>query len=148
MNEYSTGNLSQSARDLPTWRLHAMRCLYFLNFISLGFDSWSQILFPQVPFETLSGVSISFWAGFSLLNAIGIRFPLKMIPLLLLQLLYKSAWIIGTYLPAKHNDLLNAELQSFLWICVAGMVLNLLIIPWGYVYHHLLKGFLKFRLKG
>lgn len=123
------------------WRLHIMRGLFFLNFISLAFDNWSTILFPKEQMDTLTGVTISFWASFSLLNLIGVRFPLKMIPILLLQLLYKSAWLIGTYLPAKNNGLLNDDLSSFFWVCVAGIVLNLLIIPWTYVYRNYVKGF-------
>ena len=125
----------------PKWRLHIMRTLFFLNFISLAFDNWSIVLFPKEQLDTLTGVTISFWAAFSLLNLLGVRFPLKMIPILLLQLLYKTAWIIGTYLPAKKNRLLDDNLESFLWVCIAGIVLNLLIIPWSYVYKYYLKGF-------
>lgn len=129
----------------PQWRLHIMRVLFLLNFISLAYDNWSTILFPKEQMSTLIGVTISFWAAFSLLNALGIRFPLKMIPILLLQLLYKSAWIVGTYLPAKKNGLLNDSLESFLWVCIGGIVLNLLIIPWKYVYNYYLKGFFKLK---
>lgn len=120
-----------------------MRVLFFLNFISLVFDNWSIVFFPKEQMDTLTGVAISFWAAFSLLNLIGVRFPLKMVPILLLQLLYKTAWIIGTYLPAKNNGLLDDNLQSFLWVCVAGIILNLLIIPWGYTYNFYLKGCFK-----
>ncbi len=129
------------------WRLHLMRGLFFLNVISLAYDNWSTILFPKEQMDTLTGVAISFWAGFSLLNFIGIRFPLKMLPILLLQLLYKSAWIIGTYLPAKNSGLLNEGLKEFFWICIGGIVFNVLIIPWGYVYREYIKNFLRFKNK-
>ena len=122
-----------------------MRGLFFLNFISLAFDNWQTILFPNSQMDTLTGVTISFWAAFSLLNLLGLRFPLKFVPILLLQLLYKSAWIIGTYLPAKNSDVLNEDLASFFWVCVAGIVLNLLIIPWKFVYYEYLKDFFKLR---
>ncbi len=128
------------------WRLHLMRGLFFLNFISLAFDNWAQVFFPDDLMDTLSGVAISFWAGFSLLNLVGIRFPLKMLPVLLLQLLYKSAWIISTYLPAKHAGALDIWLKEFYWVCVAGIVLNLLIIPWDYVYKTFVKGFFKIKM--
>ena len=134
----------EQLNPLPKWRLHLMRGFFFLNFISLAFDNWSTVLFPQEPMNTLTGVAISFWAGFSLLNLIGVRFPLKMLPVLLLQLLYKSAWIISTYLPAMRADTVDEYLQSFLWVCVAGIVLNLLIIPWSYVYRNYLAGFFRF----
>ena len=121
-----------------------MRGLFFLNFISLSFDNWSAVIFPTEQMDVLSGVAISFWAGFALLNLIGVRFPLKMLPILLLQLLYKSAWITGTYLPASASGSVDASIQEFFWICVAGIVLNLLIIPWGYVYREFGQKFFKF----
>ena len=132
---------------VPKWRLYLMRGLFFLNFISLAFDNWSTIFFPKEQLDTLSGVAISFWAGFSLLNLIGVRFPLKMLPVLMLQLLYKSAWLIGVYLPAKSNGLLNDSLRGFFWICIAGVVLNLIIIPWPYVYREYFKHFFIFKAK-
>ena len=127
----------------PFWRLHVMRGLFFLNFISLAFDNWTTIFFPKEHLEVLPGVAISFWAGFSLLNLLGVRFPLKMLPMLLLQLLYKSAWIIGVYVPARKAGILDGAGQEFVMVCIAGVVLNLLIIPWGYVYRELIGGFFK-----
>lgn len=135
----------KSEKELSNLRLYLMRGLYFLNFISLAFDNWHAILFPGEQMDTLTGVAISFWAGFSLLMLIGVRFPEKMLPVLLLQLLYKSAWIIGTYLPARSAGLINDGLQSFFWVCIAGIVLNLVVIPWPYFYKHYLKGFFTFR---
>lgn len=129
---------------LPTWRLHLLRSLFFLNFISLAFDNWSTVLFPKEQMGVLDGVAVSFWAGFSLLNLIGLRFPLKMLPILMLQLLYKSAWISGVYRPAKAASSIDAGIQEFFWICLAGIVLNLVIIPWGHVYREYIKNFFHF----
>jgi len=134
----------QPGEGLSKLRLNLMRGLFFLNFISLALDNWSTILFPTQQLDTLTGVVISFLAAFSLLMVIGVRFPARMIPLLLLQLLYKSAWIIGVYLPARSTNLLDENLQFFLWVCVAGIVLNLLVIPWGHFYRVFLKGFFTF----
>ncbi|MBX2844474.1 MAG: hypothetical protein KTR26_22115 [Flammeovirgaceae bacterium] len=141
----TTDSASDNYVRVPKWRLHVMRGLFFLNFISLAFDNWSIIFFPEEQMDTLAGVTISFWAAFSLLNLFGIRFPLKFIPILLLQLLYKLAWIIGTYLPAKKAGMLDEDLNSFLWVCIAGIILNLLIIPWRIVYSEYFKNFLKLR---
>ena len=131
--------------QVPTWRKHLMRGLFFLNFISLAFDNWSMILFPQEQLGVLPGVAISFWAGFSLLNLIGIRFPLKMVPILLLQFLYKLSWTLGVYLPASKAGVLDEGLNEFFYICLAGIALNLLILPWGYVYKEYLQKFFRFR---
>ena len=130
---------------LPKWRLHVMRGLYFLNFISLAFDNWSMILFPEGSVDTLTGVTTSFWAAFSVLNLLGVRFPLKFVPILLLQLLYKAAWIVGTYRPANILGSLSEDLNTFFWVCIAGIFLNLLIIPWKFVYVEYFEKLLKLR---
>lgn len=135
-------DMSISQQYPPKWRLHLMRALFFLNFISLAFDNWSAVLFPAEQMDVLSGVAISFWAGFALLNLIGVRFPLKMLPILLLQLLYKSAWILGTYRPAHASGNIDEGIQEFFWICVAGITLNLLIIPSRYVYRAFIRNFI------
>jgi hypothetical protein len=72
------------------------------------------------------GVAFSFWAASS---GLGIRYPLKMLPLLLLQLLYKSIWLIAVWLPlrsaGRSTDLTKAM--------VIGVVLDLIVIPWSHV---------------
>ncbi len=123
-------------------RLYLLRGLYLLTFISLVFDNWSVILFPQEQLDTLSGVAISFWASYGLLMGLGVRYPLKMLPLILLQLLYKTAWIIGTYQPASHAGRLDEDLISFFWICVVAIILDVLVIPWKFVYRHYARDFL------
>ncbi len=134
--------MSEKSPTLSSLRLYLMRGLYFLTFIGLVFDNWSTILFPTDQMDTLTGVAISFWASYSLLMGMGVRYPIKMLPLLFLQLLYKSAWIIGTYLPPTRTGSLNEDLTSFFWICVVAIVLDLLVIPWKFVFRNYVSGFL------
>ena len=130
---------------LPKWRLFSMRGLYLLTFIGLAYDNWLTIFNPIEPYDAYSGVAISFWAAYSLLMGIGVRYPIKMIPLLLLQLIYKSAWIIGTYLPAKSAGLLNEDLELFYGIFIKAIILDFIVIPWPYVYKNYIKDFFKFK---
>ncbi|MEP1096329.1 MAG: hypothetical protein ABJG78_14530 [Cyclobacteriaceae bacterium] len=134
-----------TAHEVPKIRLYLMRALYLLTFISLTYDNWSTIFFPTEQLDTLSGVAISFWASYGLLMGLGVRYPLKMLPLILLQLFYKAGWLIGTYLPAKSADLLNEDLEAFYWICVTAVIVDTLVIPWGYVWRTYVLDFVNFR---
>ena len=129
----------------PKWRQHVMRVLYLLNLISLGPDNWFAIISPNEQAEPMTGVAISFYAALSLLCVFGMRFPLKFTPILLIQLIYKSTWLIGTYLPAKNLGILDDNLESWFWVMAPGIVIDILVIPWGYVYREYLKDF--FQLK-
>jgi hypothetical protein len=137
----------ESEKMVPMWRQHLMRVLFFLNFISLGPDNWSATLFPTEQSDPMTGVAISFYAAFSLLCLLGIRFPLKFTPLLLMQLFYKAAWLLGTYLPAKNSGLLNDNLESWFWPMALGVIIIMLVIPWGYVYREYLRHFLQLNNK-
>ncbi len=127
------------------WRRHIMRALFFLNFVGLAFNNWSTILFPQEQLSPIKGVGISFYAAFSLLCILGIRFPLKFIPLLLTQLIYKSAWIVGVYIPAKNSGLIDENFESWFMPMAVGIILDILVIPWKYVYVEYFRNLFRFR---
>lgn len=124
---------------VPTWRQHVLRIAFLLAFIGLAPDNWATVLFPGEQLDPWTGVAVSFYAAFSLLCLMGIRFPLKFLPLLLIQLIYKSCWMVGTYLPAYQTQSIDENLTSWFWVMVPGIVIDLLVIPWGYVYRQYLK---------
>lgn len=126
-------------KPVPTWRQHVLRLVYFLGFIGLAKDNWSTVLFPDDTLAPLTGVAISFYAAFSLLCLLGIRFPLKFLPLLLIQFLYKAAWLVSTYLPAYQANLVNDQLNSWFWVMAPGIMIDVLVIPWGFVYREYIK---------
>lgn len=122
-----------------------MRVLFLLNFISLGPDNWSVVVAPDELLNPMVGVAISFYAAFSLLCILGMRFPLKFTPLLLIQLFYKIAWIIAVYLPANSLDSIDESMESWFWVMAPGIVIDILVIPWRYVLREYLMGFFRFK---
>ncbi|WP_395374694.1 hypothetical protein [Marinicella sp. W31] len=127
--------------EVSTWRLYAMRFLYLLTFIGIGFSSWSAIISPgPEAWDPLHGVAFSFWAAYATLMLFGVFIPLRMLPLLLLQLLYKSIWLLGVGLPLYSAGPLDANTQDLFYACAIGATLDLLIIPWPYVYKYYIKG--------
>src|SRR4051794_30417198 len=76
-------------------------------------------------------------AALSLLALLGIRYPLKMLPLLLFELLWKVLWVAGWGLPLWSSGQLAQRLgpdaQSNLVNCLVGIVLVPLVLPWGYL---------------
>lgn len=80
-----------------------MRVMYLLNLVLLGSDVWPQLLHPAAPLQATNGVAYSFWASLSALSAMGLRYPLTMMPLLLMQLLYKMIWLLAVALPLRSR---------------------------------------------
>ena len=116
-------------KDVSTLRLYVMRFVYLLNFVLLGLDVWPALFRHQGAWDPVKGVAFSFWAALSLLSGLGLRYPLKMVPLLLLQLVYKAVWLAAVALPmwsaVRSTDLARAM--------VIGVVVDVLGIPWSYV---------------
>jgi hypothetical protein len=106
-----------------------MRLLYLLNFVFLGLNVWPAIINHAGAWDPVKGVAFSFWAALSALSALGVRYPLKMLPLLLLQLLYKSIWLIAIALP-QWSAVRSTDLTK---VMLRGAVVDLILIPWPYV---------------
>jgi hypothetical protein len=117
------------SKEISTFRLYVMRFVYLLNFVLLGLDVWPEVFRHQGVWDPLKGVAFSFWAALSALSGLGVRYPLKMLPLLLLQLFYKAVWLLAVALPmwsaVRSTDLTHAM--------VIGVVVDLIGIPWPYV---------------
>ena len=116
-------------KDVSTFRLYLMRLLYLGNFVFLGLNVWPAIINHVGEWDPVKGVAFSFWAALSAWSAVGLRYPLKMLPLLLLQLLYKSIWLIAVYLPLRFAGV-STDLTRVMAI---GVVVDLIVIPWPYV---------------
>jgi hypothetical protein len=74
------------------------------------------------------------WAAFATLAGLGIIRPLKMLPILLLEIFYKVLWLTIVPYPLWATGKLagsSAEdtTSAFLWV-----ILPIIAVPWGYVF--------------
>jgi len=117
------------SKETSTVRLYLMRIVYLGNFVFLGLQVWPEIINHVGAWDPVKGAAFSFWAALSALSGLGIRYPLKMLPLLLLQLLYKSIWLIAVYLPLRSAG----QSTDLIKVMGIGVVVDLIVIPWPYV---------------
>ena len=115
------------------FRLYLMRFLFLLNFVLLGLSVWPGLINHVKPWDPLHGIAISFWAALSLLRGLGIRYPLKMLPLLIMQLVYKSIWVLAIGLTLRSAGQLSPVAAELFSVCSKGLVVDLLVIPWSFV---------------
>src|SRR5882757_3744745 len=74
--------------------LYLLRLLYVLMFFWLGKITWTQILTHQGPWDPINAVAWCVWTAFATLASIGIIHPVKMLPIVLLEIFYKVMWLI------------------------------------------------------
>lgn len=117
-------------------RMYLLRGMYFLIAFGLGSSVIPQIVTtsgnPVDPHTVINSILI----GFSIMALLGIRYPLKMLPILLLELLWKSIWLMVFALPMYLNYELDQYAREVVFACGVGVVLTPLVIPWRYVINH------------
>jgi hypothetical protein len=117
--------------EVSAVRLYALRLFYLLSFVGGGLMFWPALLNPGKPLGLLDGVAFSFWATLMALMGLGLRYPLQMLPLLLLQLLYKTVWLLAVALPLRSAGQWDASATEITRTFVGVVVLDVLVIPLG-----------------
>lgn len=125
--------------EVSTLRLHLLRGMYMLIAVGLGITIWPGILSPPPKLSHMAGVVRSVLGAVALLALLGVRYPLKMLPLLLFELLWKTIWVLAFGLPLWRSQQLDANTRETLNACLMGLVLIPLVLPWGYVVRHYLR---------
>jgi hypothetical protein len=124
--------------ELPTWRLHLLRAMYALVVVGLGTLVWPQFFGRTEPWPLAAGVKSSMLVAFSLLAALGLRYPLQMLPILLWELIWKLVWLGAVALPLWWSGRMDEGTQATAIECSL-VVLVALAIPWRHVVDHYLR---------
>ena len=117
-------------------KIYLLRLVFALTFLFVGMDSWTTILQHEGAWKPLEAVAFCVWASYSALSFLGLLHPLKMLPLVLFQIFYKTIWLIIVAYPLWVTDQLigsSAEgmTKAFLWV-----VLPIVAMPWQYLLKH------------
>jgi hypothetical protein len=123
-------------QDVSTLRLNALRGTYLLIALAMGTQIWPLILRHPTDVEHMKGVVRSMLGAITLLSLLGVRDPLRMLPLLFVELAWKTVWVLSFGLPLWLAGRLDAGTAETLQACLFGVVLCPLVIPWGYVRRH------------
>ena len=115
-------------------RLLAMRGLYALMAVGLGLVIWPGLLTLSASTPGPSSVVRALLGALGLLAAVGLRYPLQMLPVLLFELLWKTVWVLFVALPAWHQSQLGAYAEATFYECLPVFVLFPLVIPWRHVW--------------
>ena len=118
---------------VSTARLYVLRATYLLIFLFLTTSIWPVLFNHTQPFRHMTGVAFCLLAGMAPLVLLGLRYPLKMLPILFFELSWKSIWVLAIGLPLWSANQLDADTFETFKACVLGMILFPLVIPWPYV---------------
>lgn len=111
-------------------RLNFLRGGYLLLVIGLGLTIWPSILDGQ-SFELQRGIVVCMLASLSALSVLGLRYPLRMLPLLFFEMAWKSIWLLRIALPLWYTNRLEAAAAEMVFACSIAIVFPFLV-PWSY----------------
>jgi len=112
-------------------------------FFMMGFTAWANILTHKGDWQPMIGVTFCVWAAYETIPVFGLYNTLKMLPILLFMIFYKTVWLIVVAYPLWKTDKLvgspSEELATiFIWAIVPA-----LFFPWNYFYNNYIKPTIK-----
>ena len=124
-------------QEISTFRRNLLRATYLLMLVGLAIEIWPGVINPPADLALARGVVRSLLMGVSLMAAVGIAYPVRMLPLLLLELTWKTIWVVAFGIPLWVGGRMDADVFETMKACLLGVVLFPLVIPWRYVFAQL-----------
>ena len=120
--------------ELPLYRLYVLRASYLLIGLAQGSRTWSAILHHTRPWDFWHGVGMSFLGALTLLCLLGVRYPVRMMPLLIFEFTWKLIWVLAAWLPPYLGHTLDPDIADSFSGIFPALVIVPLVLPLGYLW--------------
>jgi hypothetical protein len=120
------------ASEPSTTGLNLMRAGYLLMGVGLAIKKW-PLLGGAHTLPLFEGVTLCLLVAMSLLAFLGLRYPVKLLPLLLFESAWKLLWLALVALPKAIDGNLDKATSDIVFNC-SFVVLILAVTPWPYVW--------------
>jgi hypothetical protein len=119
--------------NISIWRLNLLRSGYLLMAVGLGLTIWPEILDPASSWALSKGIVTCMLGALGAVAVLGLRYPLKMLPLLFFEMAWKFLWLTRIALPLYSAHKIDDATAQTVFAC--GMVIIFpIIVPWDHVY--------------
>ena len=119
--------------ELTLFRLYSLRVCYLILAVGLGLFMWPSVIHHTSEFAMRKGVQMSLLAGLGAMAALGLRYPVQMLPLLLFELTWKAIYLVAFALPLWLSHQINEAAAEDIQACLM-VVIFIPLIPWRYVF--------------
>ncbi|MEO8515283.1 MAG: hypothetical protein ABI426_00995 [Flavobacterium sp.] len=119
---------------VPRINIYLLRLLFTLMFFFLTYESWNTILTHKGTWDNSRAAAWCMWGSYSAISFIGMLRPLKMLPIVLFEIVYKVSWLcIVAYPLWVKNELSGSPAEGmtrvFIWV-----VFPIIAMPWRYFF--------------
>ncbi|WP_327638363.1 hypothetical protein OHB24_08285 [Kribbella sp. NBC_00482] len=120
-------------QELTVRRMNVMRLGYALIGVGLALVKWPIVVQDVRSLPVMEGVVACLLTGMSLLAFLGLRYPLRMLPILLFEVAWKVIWVGTVAVPHLIANDLSTEARDVLFNC-SFIVVVVAVIPWRYTW--------------
>ncbi len=120
--------------ELSLPRLYALRAAYLFISVGLGVIIWPIVIGHTNESAVAQGARYALLAGLSATSALGLRYPVTMLPLLLFELTWKAIYLAAFALPLWSAHQISAATAENIHDVFWGSVVVVPLIPWRYVF--------------
>ena len=135
-NTISTAAASVALPNPPIaiWRLWLLRAGYLMLAAGMGMQI-IPVFLNHNPSNLDEGIVNSMLLALVILSVLGLRYPLKMLPLLFWEMAWKTAWLISVALPLSRGEGMDETMAATAFAC--GLVVIIYaVVPWDYVWRN------------
>jgi hypothetical protein len=101
--------------EVPTRRLNIMRFGYAFMGVGLVVVKWPILIQNVQSLPVMEGVVACLLTAMSLLAFLGLRYPVRMLPILLFEVIWKVIWIAAVAVPHLVSGDMNAATRELLF---------------------------------
>jgi hypothetical protein len=127
----AVGTVRGRAANLSVQRINVMRIGYAVMGVGIAVRNWPLLFNRDEPWPLYEGVTKYLLVGMGLLALLGLRYPVKMLPILLFESVWKLLWLGAIAVPLWLGDGMDPATSevagSVLWV-----VLIVAVVPWRY----------------
>jgi hypothetical protein len=128
----AAGHVPTPPDALSLRRLYVLRSGYLFMGGGLAVTKWPSFVAQHGSWPLMKGVVECMLLAMSILALLGLRYPVKMLPVLLFESLWKVTWLAVVALPQLTGNGMDAATTE-LFTTILLVVVILAVIPWGYV---------------
>lgn len=123
------------ASEISLFRLYTLRVAYLIMAAGLGVFVWPSVISHSNQFAIAHGAQVAMLAGLGALAALGLRYPVQMLPVLLFEVTWKAIYLVAFAYPVWSARQITPAMAEDIK-AISMVVILLPLIPWRYVFTH------------
>lgn len=124
----------RGAHEVSLVRMYTLRAVY-LFFAVDGLLVTLPLLISHGPMERGRGLFLAVKGGLFVMGMIGVRYPLKMLPILVFEIVWKMIWLFFIGLPLWFAGTGSPRLpQDMFEVGLLPILIAPIFMPWGHIW--------------